>query len=107
MIWKDGPLIKETDWPNFSTLWDYNLYFREGGEPVRFMKYSFGEWQAKGLDEHSVIADPLFVDPQNGNFALKPASPALKLGFRPIDLRTVSPRPSVDVLRCVTKPGKP
>jgi len=49
-------------------------------------------WQALGLDTHSVIADPLFVDPENGDFTLKPESPALKLGFRPIDVSIVGPR---------------
>jgi hypothetical protein len=92
VIWKDGPLIKEKDWPGFSTLWDYNLYFREGGEPVAFMKYSFDEWKAKGLDEHSVLADPMFVDAAKRDFSLKPESPALKLGFKPIDISRVGPR---------------
>jgi len=64
----------------------------EGGEPVIFLKYTFDQWKARGLDEHSVIADPLFVDAKKRNFALKPDSPALKLGFRPIDLSTVGPR---------------
>ena len=85
-------LIKEKDWPEFATLWDYNLYFHEGGEPMRFMKYSFDGWKAKGLDEHSLVADPLFVDPKNGDFRLKPGSPALRLGFKPIDVSTVGPR---------------
>jgi hypothetical protein len=92
IAWKDGPLIKESDWPTFSTLWNHNLYFREGGEPVRFMKYSFDQWKAKGLDEDSLIGDPLFVDPAHGDFTLKPTSPAFKLGFRPIDLSPVGPR---------------
>lgn len=92
VLWKDGPLIKEKDWPGFATLWDYNLYFREAAEPVEFMKYSFDQWKAKGLDQHSVIADPRFVDPANRNFALQPDSPALGLGFKPIDLSRVGPR---------------
>lgn len=92
VVWKSGPLIKENDWPGFATLWDYNLYFREGGGPVQFMKYSPDQWRAKGLDEHSVIADPLFVDPARRDFRLKPDSPALKLGFKPIDLSRVGPR---------------
>ena len=45
------------------------------------------------MDEHSVIADPLFVDPAAGNLSLKPDSPALQLGFKPIDISTVGPRP--------------
>ena len=95
ILWKDGPLIKEKDWPDFKTLWDYNLYWREGGEPVTFLsgrKLTLEQWQAQGLGRHSVVADPLFVDPKAGDFSLKPASPALKLGFQPIDLSTVGPR---------------
>jgi hypothetical protein len=34
---------------------------------------------------HSIVADPLFVDPEHGNFTLKPGSPAAKIGFHPID----------------------
>ena len=96
IVWREGPLIKEKDWPDFKTLWDYNLYWHDGGEPVTFLsgaKLTLEQWRAKGLGRHSVVADPLFVDPENGDFSLKPDSPALKLGFKPIDLSTVGPRP--------------
>ena len=95
VVWREGPLIKEKDWPDFRTLWDYNLYFREGGKPVTFLsgrKLTLEQWQAQGLGRHSVVADPLFVDPKAGDFSLKPGSPALKLGFQPIDISTVGPR---------------
>jgi hypothetical protein len=92
VVWREGPLIKERDWPNFSTLWDYNLYWQEGGGPVQFMRYTFDQWKAKDLDVHSLAADPGFVDPAHGNFMLKLDSPALKLGFRPIDVSRVGPR---------------
>ena len=55
-------------------------------------EYSLGEWRAKGLGEHSIIADPQFVDRKNRNFALKPDSPAFELGFKPIDISAVGPR---------------
>jgi membrane-associated protease RseP (regulator of RpoE activity) len=32
-------------------------------------------------DEHSIVADAMFVDPANGDFRVKEGSPALKLGF--------------------------
>ncbi len=95
IVWDEGPLIKEKDWPDFTTLWDYNLYFREGGKPVTFLSgknYSLEEWREKGLGEHSIIADPLFVDRENRDFTLKPDSPAFKLGFKPIDISEVGPR---------------
>jgi hypothetical protein len=49
-------------------------------------KYSLEEWQALGFDQHSIFADPLFVDPENGDYRLRPESPALKLGFENFDM---------------------
>jgi hypothetical protein len=43
---------------------------------------SFKQWQSKGYGSHSIIANPLFVDPLNGDFSVKENSPALKLGFK-------------------------
>ena len=94
VIWSEGPLLIEQDWWSFATLWDYNLYYDTSGRPVTFLKYSLAEWQAKGLDRHSLVADPRFVDPERGDFALRPDSPALALGFRPIDVSHVGPRPA-------------
>ena len=46
-------------------------------------------WRAIGFDEHSVFADPKFVDAANDNYALHPDSPALALGFQPIDMARI------------------
>jgi hypothetical protein len=43
-------------------------------------------------DLGSVFADPLFADAQALNFSLLPGSPALALGFEPIDLSAVGPQ---------------
>ena len=45
-----------------------------------------------GVDANSLAVDPLFVDPENGDFRFKPGSPALKLGIVPIDLSKVGLR---------------
>lgn len=47
-------------------------------------------WSADGVTRlngpcRGVVADPLFVDPENGDYSLRPDSPALALGFRPWD----------------------
>ncbi|MHC4443035.1 MAG: NosD domain-containing protein [Planctomycetota bacterium] len=63
---------------------DYNLYWR-GGSTVEL-------GLEKGLDRNSLMADPMFVNPERGNFTLKPDSPAHKLGFRSIDLTDVGIR---------------
>ena len=43
------------------------------------------KWRADGMDAGSVIADPLFRDWQNGDWRLKPGSPAFAIGFKPWD----------------------
>ena len=62
-----------------------NLYWEPSGEPISFAGLTFAEWQEKGRDAGSVIADPKFVDPTQGDFRLKSDSPALALGFVPFD----------------------
>lgn len=75
---------------------DCNLYFDTTGKPSFSMacrKHSFKQWQAMGRDEHSVVADPKFKNLADRDFTLAKDSPAFKLGFRPIDVSTVGPRP--------------
>ena len=38
------------------------------------------------------LADPLFVDPANADYRLKPDSPAFQLGFQAIDFDRIGPR---------------
>lgn len=74
---------------------DWNLYFNPD-LPVEKLKVAgntWAEWQRRGKDSHSIYADPLFVDPERGNFTINPESPVWALGFRPIDLSAVGPRP--------------
>ena len=74
---------------------DYNLYYKASGDHKVTMGLghggkpgydSFEDWQEFGLDKHSIEADPLFVDPENGDFTLQPGSSAYQLGFKPIDI---------------------
>ena len=90
--WREPVKIKQTQ------LSDWNVYYRPGVTPetVNFACLPDGgnwrDWQAQGQDVNSVWADPLFVDAANHDYRLRPDSPALKLGFRPIDLSSVGPR---------------
>ena len=69
---------------------DYNLYYCAGSPQLS--QKTLAKQQRDGVDVHSLAADPLFVDPANGDFRLKPGSPAVKLGFIPIDLSKVGLR---------------
>jgi hypothetical protein len=65
-----------------------NLYWRTDGAPIKFVGKAFEQWQATGQDKDSLIADPMFIDPEHENYALKPGSPAEKIGFKPFDIST-------------------
>lgn len=85
---------------------DRNLYFHAGGkEPVVRGRASWADWQKQGFDRNSVVADPLFVDPSQDNYSLRPDSPALRLGFEPIDTSTVGLK--CDRCRCPIRPAAP
>ena len=67
---------------------DRNLYWSEGSDAIEFKGKPLADWQAAGRDVNSLVADPQFVDPGRYDFRLRPDSPALKLGFQPIDIST-------------------
>jgi len=78
-------------WGRDVCAFDRNLYWNASGNPVLFANKSFSDWQAVGQDKNSLIADPLFMDPERGDFRLKPDSPAAKIGFEPWDMSAVGP----------------
>ncbi|MBA7577085.1 hypothetical protein ES708_18931 [subsurface metagenome] len=73
---------------------DSNIYFSTTGKflarvdaggrnPGFDSKYmELDEWKNIGFDQHSIFADPLFKDPEKGDFKLNPNSPAFDVGFR-------------------------
>jgi len=86
VYWNQGVAVSG-NFGNFNVKFDRNLYWSEGDGEMKFGGMSFEEWQEKGLDKNSIIADPLFVDPEKNDFRLKPNSPATsKLGFVNFDL---------------------
>jgi parallel beta-helix repeat protein len=90
-----GDLLGST-WTNNHFRFDDNVYFDDRPEArpdtMRFAGATLAEWRGRGHDTHSVVADPLFFNPRAYNFRLNPNSPALKLGFAPIDLTKVGIR---------------
>jgi hypothetical protein len=49
-------------------------------------------WQQTGQDAGSIVADPRFANPAAGDFSLAADSPALALGWKPIDPSKAGPR---------------
>lgn len=78
---------------------DLNLYWDVSGKPFAVREkgpgtplYDFARWQETGCDTHSIVADPKVRNLRAGDWVLAPDSPALKLGFVPIDLSDIGPR---------------
>lgn len=86
---------------------DLNLFFDTTGQPIvsgngihgkhgrENLKLAFDwkQWQKLGYDLHSLVADPKCKDIAKYDFTLAPDSPALALGFKPIDMSDVGVRP--------------
>ncbi len=80
-----------------TTVSDYNVIWHFG-KPLLTERGSrtppeqqWARWKAHGFEQHSVIADPRFVDPARDDFRLRPDSPALRLGFKPIPIEKIGP----------------
>jgi hypothetical protein len=85
VYWETGPLLSGR-WKEININMDNNCYWNTAGKEVEFVGLTLEQWRRqKGHDQHSIIADPGFVDPANGDFRLKPDSPAVKIGFEPFD----------------------
>ena len=85
VYWETGPLLAGR-WPQVKVEMDNNCYWNAAGKEIDFSGMSLEDWREKlGRDKHSVVADPLFVDPAGHDFHLKPDSPAFKLGFKEFD----------------------
>jgi len=76
-----------SNWNDNNFRMDRNCYWNAAGKPVVFPgNLTFAQWQAqRQQDPNSIIADPGFMNPEKGDFRLRPDSPVLKLGFQPFD----------------------
>lgn len=66
---------------------DNNIYFCKSDSSLA--KKILEKLQRDGVDANSRVADPMFMDPENGDFRFQPDSPALKLGIAAFDMSRV------------------
>jgi hypothetical protein len=71
---------------------DYNLYFSP--RDPNWAKPHLDAERKFGIEQHSLSADPLFVDVEHGDLRLKKDSPAFKLGIEPIALDRIGLLPN-------------
>src|SRR5207249_303080 len=90
IVYFDSGNLLGSDWSNDNYTIEGNIYFdarpTATADSMKFAGKLIAQWRDRGHDVHSQIADPLFVAPQRFDFHLQPNSPALKMGFKPIDL---------------------
>jgi len=84
----EGNYVIDSDYNVFFPIAEDNffIYTPEAWGLVHRTNMSFSEWQALSIpgstfDTHSIVADPLFVDPENGDFRLQAGSPAIDVGI--------------------------
>lgn len=76
--------------PSHAKTIDHNLFYHDGSMPVITgvgEPMSLTEWQAKGFDQNSILANPKFTAPDQGDYQLQIDSPAFDVGFErfPLD----------------------
>jgi hypothetical protein len=83
IYFNQGTLLS-SNWHKFNLVTDYNCYWDTRTREISFSK-SFKEWKNEGKDVHSIIADPLFINPSDYDFHFKNLSVARKINFKPFD----------------------
>jgi hypothetical protein len=85
VYWETGPLLAGR-WKDININMDNNCYWNAASQEIQFAGLSLEQWrQQEGHDQHSIVADPGFMDAKNLDFRLKPDSAAQKIGFEPFD----------------------
>ncbi|MEG2066245.1 MAG: right-handed parallel beta-helix repeat-containing protein [Tannerellaceae bacterium] len=72
-------------WLKAQTVIDKNCFWNPTTQKQDFLGLSFSEWKKLGKDKHSILADPLFIDPTNFDFRFKSIKTAKQIGFKPFD----------------------
>ena len=84
LVYFDSGTLLGSNWKNEKFLMENNIYFDTRSTNINFAGATLQEWRSRGHDTNSLIADPLFVAPGEGNFDLKRGSPAAGRGFKPL-----------------------
>ncbi len=100
VVWRNGSLMRIRGGAGKClSECDQNLYWMIGQElsnpegltePLT-PRGTWSQWREAGFDQHSLVADPLFVDPSHDDYRLRADSPAVELGFKPIPLEKIGP----------------
>ena len=86
IIYYSSGVMCGINWANVGHKSDYNCYFCTNTDKnIEFQGVKFEDWQAKGQDTHSVVADPQFADAKAGNFTPQNKAMLKQIGFKMFD----------------------
>ena len=85
IVYFDRGSLLSSNWHRFSLLSDYNCYWDIRTKDIYFAGMTFREWKSEGKDVHSLIADPLFMDPAKFDFRFRKLTVARRIKFTPFD----------------------
>lgn len=85
IIYFEKGTLLSSNWHKFNLFADNNCYWDTRTKEVKFADKSFAEWQKSGKDQHSIIADPMFVNPEGFDFHFRSQSVFKKIKFTPFD----------------------
>ena len=86
--------LQPCEWTPEHCRFDDNLFFNAAGDVTFGQERTLADLQAMGRHLSTIVADPLFADPDAGDFTLREDSPAVALGFKPFTLPNAGPRVS-------------
>ena len=99
IYWTEGDFVKNPwggsdNWQPAHGLFENNiLWDARGGRDLDFGRGTrLADWQRLGQHRGTMIADPLFADPSSGDFSVRPGSPLIAFGIRPLDPARTGPR---------------
>ena len=82
----DTGVVLKGPWTKIDIVMDSNIYWNTANDKYDFSGMAFPEWQkTTGHDKHSLIAGPMFKNPEKFNFRFQNKSTADKIGFQPFD----------------------
>jgi hypothetical protein len=96
-------------WLKHSNTTHFDRNFYQPSQVESSMRFppdlTFGQWQAQGQDEHSVMGDAGFVNAMASDYRLSTQSAARVLGIQGPDYATVGPRRTEALLRLGPPPS--
>jgi hypothetical protein len=92
VLWDKGRLWSGGGQGNGKFEIDRNLYWTADPGGVNSFGRPLAKWREAGHDLNSLVADPGFVDPANGDFRFKDLAVAAKIGFTPFDFAAAGVR---------------